>query len=295
MIGVQKTISAFNLLPHVEQLAVGLGVLALAFGIGEFHGRWAKAKECEGMGATEKRQLAGNLTPEEKNITAPDLASGKVGTELLDPKAMIAALTGINADQAKVIEDLRREHRLDVSQISQLRAFVDAHRTDASAGIAAGGAGAGSECGACAGAVRFGSPPYATCSWPDYAALKAGHGAGALDLKLGVRVDQVTLRQRPKDGTLEAVIGKIYLQDQAGGTIGEAQLREDSRVFTAPAGRGDLDRRHIYGYGVLDPLRGCSGLLTQKGVRPWIWGGGGCRDWRTGKIDPQVMGIIQLR
>lgn len=295
MIGVQKTIAGFNLLPHVEQLAIALGLLAGLFFAGDFYGRWQKAKECAGMGATEKRQLAGTLTPEEQKIAAANLPMGKAQTELADAKILNMHLTELSAGQQQTIEGLRREHRLDVSQISELRADLAAHRVDATAGIAAGAAGSGSECGACAGAVRFGSPPYATCSWPDYAALKAGHGAGALDLKLGVKVDQVTLRQRPKDGTLEAVIGKIYLQDLAGGTIGEAQLREDSKVFTAPAGRGELDKRHLYGYGDLDPGQACMGGLTQKGVSPLIWGGGVCRTWSGGKLLPQVKAIFQLR
>lgn len=288
-IGLKTTLDKWKALPEVEHLAIliALGVILLV--IGEVHGRWVKAKECEGMGATEARQVKGDLTAKEIELEAAKLDVGKVQTELKESKDIAEGLKASNADLSKISADIAAAHNLDLKQLAQLRAAFEARRTDGSAGLAVGAAGSGSECGACAGEVRFGKPPYATCSWTDYAALKASGRGGALDLKLGVRIDQVTLRQKPKEGTLEAVIDKVYLLDAAGNQLAEGKLDESSRVFTAPVGRGDLMRRHIYGYGGADMNRLRAGFLTQKGVRPFIWGGGVTRDWSSGKLGPEII------
>lgn len=261
---------------HYKYVYIVLLALGLV-GTGYYWG----TRQCTGMSETERRQLRDELTEKERKIQEADLKIGKVETKLTTAEQIKTELETRNSDLAKTADDLARKYGLKVDQYSQLKAKFDAVIKGGVSGVLPPELVASKtpECGACKGAVAFGTPAYATCTWADYAALKDGKGGGTLGLHMGVRIDQVTLKQDPKDGTLKASVGKVYMVDGGNAILAEAVLDPASKVWTAPAGLGDLNRRHLWATGGISRRDYKLGFLTQKGVKPFIWGGNLTKDF----------------
>lgn len=270
----------------------GLILLGLVYGAGYWNG----TRVASGRGEAIKRQLEGTLTLKEQAITAGDAELGKVKTELHESRDVQATLQASNSDLASRAASLERQYGLMAGQYQQLSAWVTTTLKNGQAGaLPAPLAGSTTpECGACKGAIAFGSPqPYARCWWGDYAAAKTGGGAN-LDLNMGVKIDTVTLRQKPQDGALEAVLGKVFLTDSAGVVLAEGKLDPASKVFTAAPATGDLYRRRIWIQGGVGPAGYRLNFLTQKGIKPLGWGIGATRDWK-GKVQPEAVLSFQIR
>lgn len=261
-----------------RKILYGLILLGLAYG----GGFWNGTRICRGMGEAEKRQLQGQLTAKEQEIAAGNAALGKVQTDLKTSQEVQAQLQASNSDLATKAAGLERQYGLVAGQFASLSAWVQTTLKNGKSGDLPGplAGSATPECGACKGSIAFGGvTPFARCSWADYSAARSGIGGSAgLDLNLGVKVDTVTMRQKPQDGSLEAVLGKVFITDSSGVVLAEGHLDEKSRVFTAAQDRGDLLRRHIWLIGGLGDRGARIGFITQRGVRPWGYGINATRD-----------------
>lgn len=287
--------AAAKLSGHVTERKILYSVLLLAVTYGV--GYWQGTRVCSGQGDAVKRQLEGTLTERERALTAGNAELGKVQTELKTSKEVEASLQASNSDLAGRAASLEHQYNVVAGQYASLSAWVSTTLKNGKAGelppdVAASKV---AECGACKGAIAFGAPPFARCSWTDYAAARGGTlGLAKLDLNLGVKIDTVTLRQKPQDGALEAVLGDVFLTDSAGVVLAKGRLDEHSRVFTAAPSTGDLYRRRIWLQSAVGTQNLRLDFFTQKGIKPFGWGAGATRDW-TGKWGAEALLSFQVR
>ena len=287
--------AAARLSGHVTERKIIYGLVAALVLYGA--GFWNGTRIGSGRGEAIKRQLEGTLTQKEQAIVAGNAAIGKVQTELKTSKDVEAQLKADNADLSGRAEALQHSYNLMAGQYASLSAWVQTTLKNGKTGdlppdVAASKV---AECGACKGAIAFGSPAFARCSWTDYAGARNGApGFANLDLNLGVKINTVTLRQKPQDGALEAVLGDVFLTDSAGVVLAKGRLDEHSRVFTAAPSTGDLYRRRIWLQGAAGTQGARLSFLTQKGIRPFGWGAGATRDW-TGKWGAEALLSFQIR
>jgi hypothetical protein len=262
-------------------------------------GYWQGTRVCMGIDDTEKRQLKGDLTEKEKALIAANLAIGKVQTELVSEKEVGKKIQESNVELSTNAAALQKQYNLVANQYAQLQAFVVTQIKNGKVSTALPTEVASHknpECGACKGSIAFGDPnPYIRCSWTDYLALKNGGTNATLDMNLGVDIQTVTLHQKPKDGTLEAVLGDVTITDGAGHVLGKGKLSDKSKVWTTPAANGDLFRRHLFTSGAIGTQGARLGLLTQKGVSPFQWGAGVVKDWKAQGLGYEILFGWQLR
>lgn len=246
--------------------------------------RWGTSI-CMGINDTENRQLRKDLTEKEILLEAANADLGKAKTELVTVKDLDKQLQDHDAELSADADKLRKQFNLVSNQYAQLSAFVTTQIKNGKVSTALPvevAAGKNPECSSCKGSIAFGdaAAPYVRCSWLDYAKLKAGDTNATLDMNLGVDINTLTLHQKPKDGTLEAVLGDVTITDSAGHVLGKAKLSDRSKVWTTPAANGDLFRRHFFVNGAVGTQGARLGILTQKGVKPLQWGFGVTRDFK---------------
>lgn len=281
---------------HHYKYVYGLLLAVALVGTGYYWG----TRVCMGTDDPEKRQLRKDLTEKEVLLEAANANLGKAQTELVTAKDLETQLKEHDATLSADADKLRSQYNLVSNQYAKLSAFVVTQIKNGKVSTALPtevAASKNTECGSCKGSIGFGDPaaPYVRCSWLDYAALKAGGNNATLDMNLGVEINTVTLHQKPKDGTLEAVLGDVTLTDVAGNALGKAKLSEKSKVWTTPAANGDLFRRHLFTTGAIGTQAARLGLMTQKGVSPFQYGAGVVKDWKAKGLGYEILFGWQLR